>query len=87
MSQVVRVLLVFACVIDPFLFPLCTDRYQYMRDFDRAMHQLDDQFAFMIQGPGLVSRKHDNDKVIVFERGGLLWIFNFHPNKVHFIQL
>jgi 1,4-alpha-glucan branching enzyme len=30
-----------------------------------------------------VSRKHEDDKVIVFERGdkALLWVFNFHTNK------
>jgi 1,4-alpha-glucan branching enzyme len=25
--------------------------------------------------------KHEGDKMIVFERGGLLWIFNFHPTN------
>ncbi|KAK2167165.1 hypothetical protein NP493_1287g02024 [Ridgeia piscesae] len=25
-----------------------------------------------------VSRKHNGDKVISFERAGLLWLFNFH---------
>ena len=57
-------------------------RYQYLRDFDRAMMQLDEKFNFMTQGPGYVSRKHDGDKLIVFERGGLLWVFNFHPTQV-----
>ena len=57
-------------------------RYQYLRDFDRAMMQLDEKYNFMTQGPGYVSRKHDGDKLIVFERGGLLWIFNFHPTQV-----
>lgn len=28
-----------------------------------------------------VSLKHEGDKVIVFERAGLLWIFNFHPTN------
>ena len=30
-----------------------------------------------------MSRKHQDDKVIVFERGdkGLVWVFNFHSNK------
>lgn len=46
------------------------------------MQQLDVKFSFMVQGPGHVSRKHDGDKVIIFERGGLLWLFNFHPTKV-----
>ena len=43
------------------------------------MMQLDEKYNFMTQGPGYVSRKHDGDKLLVFERGGLLWIFNFHP--------
>lgn len=25
--------------------------------------------------------KNESDKVVVFERAGLLWIFNFHPSK------
>lgn len=57
-------------------------RYQYLRDFDCAMQLLDEKYNFMIQGPAYVSRKHDGDKLIVFERGHLLWIFNFHPTKV-----
>jgi 1,4-alpha-glucan branching enzyme len=28
-----------------------------------------------------VSLKHESDKLISFERGRLLWIFNFHPTK------
>lgn len=28
-----------------------------------------------------VSRKHEGDKVIVFTKAGLLWVFNFHPTK------
>ena len=57
-------------------------RYQYLEAFDGAMMSLDEKFNFMIQGPAHVSRKHDGDKLIVFERGGLLWIFNFNPTQV-----
>lgn len=28
-----------------------------------------------------MSLKHEDDKIIAFERGNLLWIFNFHPSK------
>ena len=28
-----------------------------------------------------VSRKHEGDKVIVFERAGVVFVFNFHPSK------
>ena len=67
-------------------YPLCVllslRRYKFLRDFDRAMQNLDEKHSFMVQGRGHVSRKHDSDKLIVFERGGLLWIFNFHPTQV-----
>jgi hypothetical protein len=28
-----------------------------------------------------ISRKHEDDKVVVFERSGLVFVFNFHPSK------
>ena len=28
-----------------------------------------------------MSLKHEEDKIIAFERGNLLWIFNFHSSK------
>ena len=28
-----------------------------------------------------MSRKHEGDKVVVFERAGLVFIFNFHPTQ------
>ena len=43
------------------------------------MMQLDKKYNFMTQGPGNISKKHDGDKLIIFERGRLLWIFNFNP--------
>ena len=46
------------------------------------MQLLDEKFNFMTQGRGYVSRKHEGDKLIAFERGGLLWVFNFHPTEV-----
>ena len=31
--------------------------------------------------PGFVSWKHESDKVIVFERARVLFVFNFHPSN------
>ena len=28
-----------------------------------------------------MSRKHNGDKVVVFERAGLVFLFNFHPSQ------
>jgi len=30
---------------------------------------------------GYVSLKHEDDKIIAYERAGLLFVFNFHPTK------
>ena len=56
-------------------------RYQYLLKFDKAMQRLDEEHPFMNAGPAYVSRKHNEDKIIVFERGGLLWMFNLHPSS------
>lgn len=36
---------------------------------------------FLASGREFVSRKHEGDKLISFERGGLVWILNFHPSQ------
>jgi 1,4-alpha-glucan branching enzyme len=62
---------------------LATDpllRYQYLRNFDKAMHQLEKQHHWLTCGQ-YVQCKHEHDKVVAFERGNLLWIFNFHPTE------
>ncbi|KAI5949834.1 GLC3 [Candida margitis] len=52
-------------------------RYKYLFDFDSAMQHLD-----VLDSPqAYVSLKHEQDKVLVFERNGLLFIFNFSPTQ------
>ncbi|GAB6022243.1 1,4-alpha-glucan branching enzyme [Chamberlinius hualienensis] len=57
-------------------------RYRFLNDFDRAMNRLEDKYNWLSEkDPGYVSCKHEDDKVIVFERASLVFIFNFHPSK------
>ncbi|BGP28389.1 alpha-1,4-glucan branching enzyme [Rhodotorula toruloides] len=56
-------------------------RYKYLYAFDRAFNRLEDQYQWLSSPPAYVSLKNESDKVIVFERGNLLWIFNFHPTN------
>ena len=56
-------------------------RYRFLNAFDQAMISLERCYHFMSSGRGYVSRKHDGDKLIAFERGGLVWVFNFHPTQ------
>ncbi|KAN0037719.1 hypothetical protein ACTFIV_003073 [Dictyostelium citrinum] len=56
-------------------------RYKQLRDFDIAMNKLEQEFHWLSSDPAYISLKHEDDKMIVYERAGLIFIFNFHPSK------
>jgi len=56
-------------------------RYKFLNAFDAAMNQLEEKFHWLNSHREYISRKHEGDKLIVFERAKLLWIFNFHPTQ------
>lgn len=56
-------------------------RYQYLNDFDRAMQLTEEKYGWLHTPQAYISLKNETDKVLVFERAGLLWIFNFHPTN------
>lgn len=56
-------------------------KYKYLNDFDRAMNTTEAEYRWLDANPAYVSRKHEGDKIIAFERGGLLFVFNFHPDR------
>ncbi|KAH7372698.1 hypothetical protein KP509_17G017100 [Ceratopteris richardii] len=56
-------------------------KYHWLQNFDREMQLLEQQYGFMTSEHQYVSRKDDSDKVIVFERGDLVFVFNFHWEK------
>ncbi|MED6119226.1 hypothetical protein PIB30_009875 [Stylosanthes scabra] len=58
-------------------------RYKFMNAFDRAMNLLDDKFSFLTSTKQIVSSTDEEDKVIVFERGDLVFVFNFHPENTY----
>ncbi|GKZ34813.1 alpha-1,4-glucan branching enzyme [Aspergillus brasiliensis] len=56
-------------------------RYKFLNDFDRAMQLTEEKYGWLHSPQAYISLKHEGDKVLVFERAGLLWIFNFHPSN------
>ncbi|EIN10541.1 glycoside hydrolase [Punctularia strigosozonata HHB-11173 SS5] len=56
-------------------------RYRYLNNFDAAMNHLEEQYGWLSAPQAYVSLKHEGDKMIVFERAGLLFVFNFHPTN------
>jgi 1,4-alpha-glucan branching enzyme len=58
-------------------------KYHFLAKFDRDMMALADKYRLLqTTGPNLIY-EHIDDQVIVFERSGLLFIFNFHPTCSH----
>ncbi len=45
------------------------------------MNQLEEQYGWLAAPQAYVSLQNEGDKTIVYERAGLLFVFNFHPTK------
>ena len=56
-------------------------RYMFLNEFDRKMQHLEAKYGWLHSPQAYVSLKHEGDKLIVFERAGLLWVFNFNPTQ------
>ncbi|ONH96238.1 hypothetical protein PRUPE_7G115400 [Prunus persica] len=56
-------------------------RYHGLQEFDQAMQHLEETYCFMTSEHQYISRKDEGDRVIVFERGNLVFVFNFHWSK------
>lgn len=56
-------------------------RYRYLNEFDKAMNHTEERYGWLAAEPAYVSLKHEGDKVVVYERAGLLFVFNFHPTN------
>ena len=56
-------------------------RYKFLNEFDRKMQTTEAKYGWLHAPQAYVSLKNESDKVLVFERAGLLWVFNFHPEK------
>uniref|UniRef100_A0AC34FGE0 Alpha-amylase/branching enzyme C-terminal all beta domain-containing protein n=1 Tax=Panagrolaimus sp. ES5 TaxID=591445 RepID=A0AC34FGE0_9BILA len=53
-------------------------RYKFMNLFDQAMNEMEAKHQFLSRGPAYVTTKHGEDKVVVFERGGLAYVTTKH---------
>nr|XP_023024879.1 1,4-alpha-glucan-branching enzyme [Leptinotarsa decemlineata] len=56
-------------------------KYKYLNEWDAAMNHTESKYGWLAADPAYVSTKHESDKIIAFERAGLLFVFNFHPTK------
>ncbi|KAJ9581593.1 hypothetical protein L9F63_023227 [Diploptera punctata] len=61
-------------------------KYKFLNAFDADMNNLEEQYGWLHHHDCRISIyifsfKHEDDKVVAFERGELLFVFNFHPTK------
>ena len=56
-------------------------RYKYLNEFDKAMNHLEEKYGWLAAPQAWVSLKHEGDKVLAFERAGLVFVFNFRPTN------
>jgi len=56
-------------------------RYKFLGLFDRKMNLLEEKYGWLAGDPAYTSTKHEGDKVVVCERAGCIFIFNFHWEK------
>lgn len=58
-------------------------RYKFMNAFNRAMIALAEEFQFVSSSKQYISCTSETEKLIVFERGDLVFVFNFHPTRTY----
>lgn len=56
-------------------------KYKYLNEFDRAMNEAESKYGWLCTDHAYVSWKHQGDKVVCFERGGLVFVFNFNGTQ------
>jgi 1,4-alpha-glucan branching enzyme len=56
-------------------------RYKYLNAFDAAMHKVAGAFKYLASNHQYTSCKSNEDKVVVFERGDLVFVFNWNPTQ------
>jgi 1,4-alpha-glucan branching enzyme len=56
-------------------------KYQQLARFDRDMIETGKKYRLLASGETHLIKEHTDDKIIAFERGGLLFFFNFHPTR------
>ncbi|KAL8336094.1 hypothetical protein RB601_000091 [Gaeumannomyces tritici] len=56
-------------------------RYHFLNDFDAAMNTTEAKYGWLHAPQAYISLKHEGDKIVVFERAGLVFAFNFNTTR------
>lgn len=58
-------------------------RYRDLLSFDNQMIETVSKYKYILSDHEFISKTCNKDKVIIFEKGVLLFIFNFHPSNCY----
>lgn len=56
-------------------------RYKFLNEFDSKMQWLEEKYGWLHSPQAYISLKNESDKVVVYERAGLVFVYNFHPSE------
>lgn len=56
-------------------------KYHFLRDFDREILALASRFRLLGAEEIRLLYEHNEDKILTFQRAGLIFVFNFHPER------
>jgi 1,4-alpha-glucan branching enzyme len=57
-------------------------KYSKWREFDRDMNKLEEKYPFLyLYSHQYVTLTNSDDKLVVYERGKFVFVFNFHPTR------
>jgi 1,4-alpha-glucan branching enzyme len=56
-------------------------KYRFLAAFDKGMISLAKRFELLESPDADLLYEHSDDKVIIFRRDGLIFVFNFHPTR------
>lgn len=56
-------------------------RYKFLNHFDKLMNTCEAKYGWLHAPQAYISLKHEGDKVVVFERAGLVFVFNFNTHR------
>lgn len=56
-------------------------RYGQLYAFDETMNHIESQFCSMIKPHQFVTMSNEGDKVVIYEKGDLIFIYNFHHSQ------
>lgn len=56
-------------------------RYHYLWQFDKALQLTEQKYQWLSSHDQYITLTQEEQKLVIFERGGLLWVFNFHSTN------